>query len=104
MGNAYEENMTEGQDSENYENMEEDEEENIDRDNTDDDDGGLLEHGIGAFSDQPEDDADTFSDDEDSDDRISEPDDENSQDGITENENQTEPELSLSENVAGIET
>ena len=67
--------------------------------NSDNDHGAQI-----TSSDQPEDDADTFSDEEDSDDRISEADDENSQDGITENENQTDTDLSMSENVPGIDS
>ena len=67
--------------------------------NSDNDHGAQI-----TSSDQPEDDADTFSDEEDSDDRISEADDENSQDGITENENLTDTDLSMSENVPGIDS
>jgi len=80
----------------------EDEEENIGRDDEDED---LLEHDDGAqtaSSCHPEDDVDTFSEDEDADDRISEAGDENSQED--DNEHHTDTELSLSENVPGIET
>ena len=104
-GNSSEENVTQAHDSE-YDTMAEDEEENIDRGDEDED---LLEHDDGAQTASPyhpEDDADTFSDNEDADDRISEAGEENSQeDGVTENnENHTDTELSLSEYVPGIET
>ena len=104
-GKTSEENVSEAHDSEEYNTVTEDEEENIGRDDEHED---LLEHDDGAqtaSSYHPEDDVDTFSDDEDADDRISEAGDENSQeDGITENnEHHTDTELSLSENVPGIE-
>ena len=67
--------------------------------NSDNDHGAQIDS-----SQQPENDADTFSDEEDSDDVIRETDDENSQDSITQNENLTDTDLSLSENVPGIDS